>query len=108
MPIGTSKGRTGTTVPRGGGIEPSSDHNLISALEMVDRLQRELDAERQTVKALRSASIASQASRTDLESFFAQCVEDVRCVCQGPLSRDRWCLRAGVAASRRGCAVALL
>ncbi len=52
--------------------------NLISALEMVNRLQRDLDVERQTVKALRSASIASQASRGDLEAFFAQCVETVR------------------------------
>lgn len=64
-------------------MEGGGDVNLISALEMVNRLQRDLDVERQTVKALRSASIASQASRGDLEAFFAQCVETVRCVAWG-------------------------
>ncbi len=47
---------------------------------MVDRLQAELESERQTVKALRAASIAQQADRTELETFFLQCIDDVRCV----------------------------
>jgi hypothetical protein len=53
-------------------------HNLASALAMVDRLQKELAAERQTVKALRSANISGLADRTDLETFFLQCIDEVR------------------------------
>jgi hypothetical protein len=61
-------------------VDARPDSNLISALEMVDRLQAELESERQTVKALRAASIAQQADRTELETFFLQCIDDVRCV----------------------------
>jgi hypothetical protein len=56
-----------------------TDHNLASALAMIEKLQHELAAERQTVKALRSANVASMADKTELETFFLQCVEAVRC-----------------------------
>ena len=61
-------------------LPQQSDHNLASALAMVERLQKELAQERATVKALRAANVSSLSDRTELEAFFLQCIEEVRYV----------------------------
>lgn len=92
------------TSPIAGAVQPPAvpyqppvgpTHNLASALAMVDRLQKELAAERQTVKSLRSANISGLADRTELESFFLQCIDEVRCVCLGLFRRPE-CLSSRI------------
>lgn len=92
-------GRTQRPKGRRHKLAQRSIDSTSSAVATIERLQAELQAERAATKALRSATVAVQTSRGELETFFLQCVDDVR----KDVSRRR--TRALVAAqskSRRG------
>lgn len=82
-PPGRPSSRTREVAPparrlTGGGSSRSDDGRTQAALAMVEKLQAELAAERQTTKALRAATVAGQSDRGEMETFFLQCVDDIR------------------------------
>jgi len=63
--------------PDGERSQAAADHE-VRYLELINRVKRQLERERRTLKQVRSAHIDLLQERTELEIFLRLCIEDVR------------------------------
>eukprot|EP01059_Diplonema_ambulator_P005899 TRINITY_DN15675_c0_g1_i1.p1 TRINITY_DN15675_c0_g1~~TRINITY_DN15675_c0_g1_i1.p1 ORF type:complete len:490 (+),score=93.40 TRINITY_DN15675_c0_g1_i1:32-1501(+) len=55
-----------------------SNEYAVKYLEMINKVKRQLEQERRTLKQVRSAHIELLQERTEMEVFLRQCIQDVR------------------------------